>query len=316
MTVQSFDTTVAAAPAAADLEPVLATPKKLVGALVRTARPRQWVKDALVLGAPFAAGTLLVPTTLGAAAAGTAAFTLAASSTYFLNDARDVEADRRHPVKRLRPVAAGVLSVRAALGAAVLCAVGGIALAAVVTPILGVVVLAYLLVTTAYSAGLKHVPVLESLLVAAGFVLRAAGGAAATGTTPSSWFLLVALFGSLYLVLGKRAAERSVAAAQGRSGRVVLSAYPAEWISQILTMALTGTVVSYALWALQYVGQDSSAPLLASSLVPFLAISMRYNLLVARGGGEQPEVEATTDRFLLGATALWLAVVGAGLYLA
>jgi decaprenyl-phosphate phosphoribosyltransferase len=155
--------------------------------------------------------------------------------------------------------------------------------------------------------------VLDVLLVAGGFLLRAAGGAAVTPGTVSSWFMLVVLFGSLFVVMAKRAGEHARA---GADGRRVLAGYPASWLQQIQSMALTGSVVAYAAWAIQYLAHDVALPVLAASLVPFLAGLMRYSLLAARDGGETPERLVTTDRFLLSAGLLWTVTAGSAIYLA
>jgi decaprenyl-phosphate phosphoribosyltransferase len=283
----------------------------IAGALVRTARPRQWLKNVLVFAAPAASGALVIPGRAFAAVIALLAFTAAAVATYFLNDAADVDADRRHPTKSLRPVAAGLISRRAAVATGIGTAVAAVALAATVNWPFAACVLGYLVLTGAYTAGLKHIPVVDILVVAGGFVLRTAGGAAATGAAVSDWFLLLTLFGALFLVTAKRSGEQNRAAL-----RRVLSGYSASWLQQTLTMALTGTVLAYAAWAFQYRGHDVALPLLAASLVPFLAALLRYSLLVARGGGETPEALLTSDRFLLVAGLVWAGTAGAALYLA
>jgi decaprenyl-phosphate phosphoribosyltransferase len=294
--------------------PLAANPG-LPSALLRTARPRQWIKNLLIFAAPTAAGALLTPGTAAAAGLAFLAFTAAAIATYFVNDAADVDADRRHPAKGLRPVAAGVLSRRAAVLIGAGTAAAAIALATAVCWPLTACVVAYLVLTGAYTAGLKHVPVLDVLVVAGGFVLRTAAGAAATGVSVSSWFMLVTLFGALYLVIAKRLGEQTRQPI-GVAPRRVLAGYSPSWLQQILTMALTGTVLAYAAWAFQYLGHDVALPLLAVSVVPFLAALMRYHLLVTRGDGETPENLLTSDRFLLTAGVLWVACAASAIYLA
>jgi decaprenyl-phosphate phosphoribosyltransferase len=288
-------------------------------AVLRTARPRQWAKNLLVFAAPAAAGALLHRPTAVAAALAFVAFTLAASATYFFNDAADAAADRLHPTKSRRPVAAGLISPRAARLIGLLTAAAALAVAATLTWPFAAVVGCYLVLTAAYSARLKKLPVVDVLAVAAGFLLRAAGGGLATGVALSNWFLLVALFGSLFLITAKRSAE--YARIQGGTGgavqvRPALAGYTSQWLHQILTMSLTGTVMAYSLWAFQYVGHDVALPLLALSLVPFLAALMRYSLLVTRGSGETPEEVLASDRFLALAGLSWALLTGAGLYLA
>jgi decaprenyl-phosphate phosphoribosyltransferase len=281
-----------------------------LAAVLRTARPRQWLKNLLVFAAPAAAGTLLDPVVGGRALWTLVVFVLASASTYFVNDARDVEADRKHPVKCRRPVAAGLLRPRTAMAVGVALALLAPVLALPLGWRLVAVVAGYLGLTFSYSFALKNQPVLDILAVAAGFVLRAVAGGVATGVPLSNWFLLVVLFGSLFLVTAKRAAEE-------RRGdpatRATLGEYPPGWLPQIVTMSLTGVVLTYATWALQQVTDDGSVPL-ALSVVPFLAVLLRYSLLAAQGDGEEPETVLSSDRFLLVAGAIWAVLVGGALY--
>ena len=175
--------------------------------LLRTARPRQWVKNVLVAAAPGAAGVLTHGSALWRTAVAFVAFTLAASGTYFLNDSFDVEADRRHPTKRRRPIAAGEVPVRTAqvVGGFLIAAAIGVGFAA--TWRLSVVIAVYVALTTSYSIWLKHQAVIDLGAVAAGFVLRMIGGAVAVHVPISNWFLIVASFGSLFVVADIKAGE-------------------------------------------------------------------------------------------------------------
>lgn len=294
-------------------EPSL-TQRSTAQALLATARPKQWLKNVLVLAAPAAAGTLLAPTVAMSALWAVLAFVLASAGTYFVNDARDVQADRAHSVKCHRPVASGAISPRTAYGVGLGLAVLALLVALPLGWPLVAVLATYLATTTAYSRWLKHQPVVDILVVAAGFVLRAVAGAVATGIVLSSWFLLVALFGSLFVVTAKRAAEHEHYLVTGVA-RSTVQGYPATWLQQVLTVALAGTVLAYATWALQYIGTDVSLPLLALSVVPFLAVMLRYSLLVSLGAGEAPE-DVVTDRFLFLAGIVWAVMVGGALYLA
>jgi decaprenyl-phosphate phosphoribosyltransferase len=283
--------------------PTLAPP--VSSPLLVTARPRQWIKNVLVFAAPLAAGAFVAPASFVALPA----FILASAGTYFVNDAVDVEADRRHPVKSRRPVAAGAVSVRTAW----LAGIGLMAAALVVAPVAGTALLgcvaAYLTLTVAYSRWLKRIAVVDILAVAGGFLLRTIGGAVAARVPMSSWFLLTALLGSLFLVTGKRLSELR----RGGNGRTVLAAYSLPWLQQTLTMTLTGTVIAYAGWAFEFSG-DASLPLLGLSLVPFLAGLMRYSLLVSRGDGEAPENLLVSDRVVLVSGFAWAVMAIAAIY--
>ncbi len=292
-------------------------PSHRARAFLALARPGQWSKNVLVLSVPAGAGVLAEGTVLGRALLMGVGFTCAAVAVYAVNDVLDADSDRRHPAKRLRPVASGALGSRAALAWAAGWALAALVVGAALGPASLGVLACYLVLSGAYTLWLKHVAVLDIVVVASGFVLRALAGGVATGQSASNWFLLVSLFGALYLVVGKRAAE----AARGTSGvglpaRAVLAQYPEAWLQQVSTTALAGATTSYAMWAFQSVGTDVFEPVIALSVVPFLVALMRYGLLLAQGRGERPERLVLADRPLLVAGVAWAALVTAGLYLA
>jgi decaprenyl-phosphate phosphoribosyltransferase len=267
----------------------------------------------MLFAAPAAAGVLDDPVILLRALIAAVGFTFLAIAIYAFNDVRDAPDDRRHPQKRLRPVAAGLVSPAQAVvwgGAAALAGLG--ITAALGWATLGLAV-TYLVAQVLYVLGLKHVAVVDLIVVALGFVIRAAAGGTAAGLPVSHWFLLVSLFGALFLVTGKRKAEHS--AARNAVSRPVLAAYPPAWLDQVMTVALLGSALSYGLWAFQYLGQDAIRELLAISFLPFLTGLLRYGLLVSTGHGELPEHDLFQDRVLLIAGAAWAALVGTGLYL-
>src|SRR5437764_9611121 len=183
--------------------PAIVTSPSVVAALVRTARPRQWVKNLLVFGAPATAGVLTHPRPLARTALGAFLFCLLASGTYFLNDAVDVEADRLHLRKRLRPVAAGVIEVRPAI------VIGSVLLGAALagSASLGwrfaAAAATYVALSVSYTVWLKREPVIDLAVVAGGFIVRAVAGGLAAGVPLSQWFLIVTSFGSLFMVAGK-----------------------------------------------------------------------------------------------------------------
>ena len=288
--------------------------------LVELARPGQWHKNGLVLSAPIAGGVLTHPYGMAPAAVMTVAFVAASTAVYAVNDVRDVELDRLHPRKRDRPVASGRVGVTAALTLSAAAAITAVGLAAMLGAASLLVVAAYLTSSLSYVLRFKHVAVLDIVLVASGFALRALGGAAATHVPVSNWFLLLTLFGSVSLVVGKRSAESSAAqpVREARNlavARPVLSQYPAPWLQQVLTLSLGGCLVAYAMWAFQYVGTEVFHPLLAASVVPFLVGVLRYGLLVSRGDGEAPERLVLADRTLVFAGAVCAGTVLTSLYL-
>ena len=292
----------------------LATPSRL-RSFIRLSRPQQWHKSLMLFAAPVAAGVISHPPALLRATVAAAAFILLSIAIYALNDVRDAPDDRRHPLKQYRPVAAGALSPVAAQVWGIAAGLAGLAMAGLLGLPTFLVGLAYLVAQLLYVYGLKHVAVVDVILVALGFVLRAAAGGTATRVPVSSWFLVVSLFGSLFLVAGKRQAERKKTTVDARS-RPVLAAYSTAWLDQLTTVALLGTTMSYGLWAFQYLGADLVRQLLTVSFVPFLTGLLRYGLLVSNGRGEMPEHEIFRDRVLLIAGSAWALLVGAGLYLA
>lgn len=287
----------------------------VAGSLVRLARPAQWPKNLLVASAPAAAGVVDQGSVLAHTLLLVTSFTCASAAVYCLNDAQDAGADRAHPVKRHRPVASGAVSPRQAVTAAAVAATVAVAIAGIVNlPAMGVIV-GYLALSAAYSIRLKHVAVLDITIVATGFVLRALCGAVGNQVPVSSWFMLVSLFGSLYLVTGKRAAEARQPP-NGGATRAVLAQYPQAWLEQVVGVALTGALLSYAMWAFQDLGTDVFTPLVALSVAPFLVAMLRYGLLLAQGDGERPESLVFSDRPLLIAGVLWAALLTVGLYAA
>lgn len=306
--------------------------------LVRGARPHQWTKNLLVFAAPVAGGVIdegdVVLNTVGAFVA----FCLASAGTYLLNDARDVEADRRHPTKRHRPLASGQVSLGLGYVAGGLLIVAAVALGFVVSVALGVTIVGYLALTTAYSFGLKHVPVVDLVAVATGFVLRAVAGAAATGIPVSEWFFIVTSAGALLMITGKREAELAGQATRHDSDvgaapdatvgdelegttRQVLDAYSAGFLLSVRSIAAGLVLIAYCLWAFE--GPATSTVINAdaevwfrASIAPFTVAVLRYALLIDEGRGEEPERLVLRDRILLGAGAAWAIIYAYGVYVA
>ncbi|MGP4100216.1 decaprenyl-phosphate phosphoribosyltransferase [Nonomuraea sp. KM90] len=284
----------------------------LLGGLVRACRPRQWVKNVLVAAAPGAAGVLFTVRGGGLTLVAFAVLCLAAGGTYLINDAADAKADRLHPVKRFRPVAAGIVPVAlaAALGAVLILTAVGAALVA--GPGLAAAVGGYVALTTAYTFWLKHVPVLDLIGVAGGFVIRAVAGAVAVGVPISVWFYAVVSLGSLFMVAGKRSAELRHAGS-GRT-RATLTAYSARYLAHVQAMSSGAMIVTYSLWVFQR-HDGIGLALLTLSIVPFVAIVLRYALLVDSGQGEAPEELVFRDRQLLVTGVVLVALLVAGTYL-
>ncbi|MDN5933812.1 MAG: decaprenyl-phosphate phosphoribosyltransferase, partial [Pseudonocardia sp.] len=215
------------------------SPMGVARGVLKTMRPRQWVKNVLVLAAPFAAGSLFAPGIGVQLVVAFVAFSLAASGIYLVNDAKDVEADRAHPTKRNRPIAAGIVPPVVALVVAVVLLAGALALSLLASVQLLVLLAVYIGVQLAYCFWLKHQPVLDICIVASGFLLRAIAGGAATGIGLSQWFLLVAGFGSLFMVAGKRYAEMMLAEKTGAKIRKSLESYSASYLRFVWGLSAT-----------------------------------------------------------------------------
>lgn len=265
--------------------------------LARTMRPRQWVKNVLVLAAPFAAGDIAQLDVLAAIAVAFVAFSLAASGVYLVNDVVDVEVDRAHPTKRNRPIAAGVVSPRVALGAAVLVFASALAVAYLASIDLMVVTGVYIALQLSYCLWLKHQPVVDICIVASGFLMRAIAGGAAAGIVLSQWFLLAAAFGSLFMVAGKRYAEIRLAERTGAKIRKSLERYSATYLRFVWTLSATALIMTYGLWAFQ-ISQVNSSIWPVISLAPFVVAVLRYAVDVDSGNGGEPEEIALGDRVL------------------
>jgi decaprenyl-phosphate phosphoribosyltransferase len=281
-------------------------------ALLVAARPRQWIKNLLVFAVPAAAGALDEADVLGATALAFAAFCLASAGTYLLNDVADREADRLHPVKRMRPVAAGDVPVATAAAVGAVALVLACVVAAMARWQLLAVVGAYALLTTAYSRWLKHVAIFDIATVASGFFLRAVAGGVAADLFISKWFLILSGGGSLFVVTAKRYAELRAGGEQAHLRRQVLSDYSEDYLRAMLGTTASVVVVAYCIWCFEERGGASASFWTAASAVPFVLGIMRYGLLVDQGHGEEPEVLLLTDKTLLALAAACLGLLALG----
>ncbi len=284
-------------------------------ALLREGRPKQWVKNVLVFAAPGAAGVLTNPRVLSRTVVMLAAFCLAASGTYFLNDAADVEADRLHPKKRHRPIAAGAVPLRLGVGVGIGLVVAGLAVAATLGWADVAIIGLYLALTVSYSLRLKHVPVIDLACVAAGFIIRAVAGGIAGEVRISQWFLIVAGAGSLFMVAGKRHGEFANLAEDELASRPALAGYTLTYIRYVWMLASAVAVSAYALWAFEEGAAHSDPGWYQLSIVPFVLALLRYALMIEQGHGGAPEDVVLSDRTLLVLGVCWVAVFGLGVSL-
>ena len=287
----------------------------LVG-VVKAMRPRQWVKNVLVLAAPLAAlgGPLHyhyrdVLDKAYPAVGAFVAFCLAASSIYLINDVRDVEADREHPTKRFRPIAAGVVPEWLAYALAVVLGIASLVIGWWITPNLALVMAVYLAMQLGYCYGLKHQAVMDICIVSSAYLLRAIAGGAATDIRLTQWFLLVMAFGSLFMVAGKRYAELQLAERTGAKIRKALENYTSTYLRFVWTLSATALVVCYGLWAFDR--EHGAAGWFVVSMVPFTIAILRYAVDVDGGLAGEPEDIALRDRVLQLLALAWIATVGA-----
>jgi decaprenyl-phosphate phosphoribosyltransferase len=288
----------------------------LARALLEAVRVPQWPKNVLVVAAPLAAGVLVRPDVLVDTAVALVAFILASSGTYVLNDVGDVDGDRLHPDKRHRPIARGDVPLPLATVLGVVLLVSSVVLPAATGYYpLAACIATYTVLTTLYSRWLKHEPVVDLAVVAAGFLLRAMAGGLAAGLELSPWFLTVASFGSLYVVAGKRYSELIGLGEEGPRMRPSLQAYSASYLRFVWTLAAGIAVAAYCLWAFEVsvvADAESLAPWLALSVAPFVVGVLRYSLTIDQGGAGAPEDILRSDRGLQCIGLVWLAVFVAG----
>ncbi|HTK15486.1 MAG TPA: decaprenyl-phosphate phosphoribosyltransferase [Acidimicrobiia bacterium] len=282
-------------------------PEPRVPAFLRLARPKQWLKNVLVLAAPAAAGVLFEGTPAFRTAIAFVCFCLAASGTYYLNDAIDVEADRMHPTKRTRPVAAGEVAVNTAIAAGIGLAVVSVLLSFAARWQLALVIGGYLALTFAYTVWLKHEPVLDLAAVASGFVLRAIAGGIAVGVSISPWFLIVAAAGSLFMVTGKRSAELRSLGTDATTHRRSLAGYSESFLGYVRAVASSVAILAYCLWAFEKSAAVGTPAWFQLSIIPFALGILRYGLLLDQDEGDgAPEELVLSDRVLLVIGASWV----------
>ena len=282
---------------------------------LRAMRPRQWVKNVLVLAAPVAAGVVLQPAVLANTLGAFVAFCLVSASIYLINDVRDVEADRQHPKKRLRPIAAGELAPRMALALAAVTVAASMALGLLIAPLLAATLATYWVAQVGYSLFLKDQPIIDLAMVASGFLLRAVAGGVASGIALSQWFLLVAAFGSLFMVAGKRYSEIRELGQQAGT-RQSLARYTDTYLRFVWTVACTAVIMSYSLWAFEQSALPSASAVAwhAISIAPFTLALLRYAYVIDTGAAGEPEDVVLSDRVLQGLGVLWVIPVAIGVF--
>lgn len=288
--------------------PLAVVPPRGIAAYVKQARPKQWVKNVLVVAAPGAAGVLTDGKPLLRTIVAFVAFCLAASGIYYVNDAVDVEADRLHPKKKHRPIAAGAITPGTAfvVGSLLLAAAVGVSFLARWQ--LALVIGGYLALQVAYSTFLKNEAVIDLAAVAAGFVLRAIAGGVAVGVDISPWFLIVAASGSLFMVTGKRHAELLELGDDAGGHRRSLDVYSHAFLSYVRAVSSSVAILAYCLWAFEKSEPVGNPIWFELSIVPFVLAILRYALLLEQGKGGAPEELVLSDRTLQVISVVWAAL--------
>lgn len=281
-------------------------------AWVKLLRPKQWAKNVLVFAAPGAAGVLGDPESLGLTLLAFVCFCCAASGTYCWNDALDADEDRLHPTKRHRPIASGAIRPRDAMIVGTVLLTAAIGLSFLANAQLAMVIGGYVVLTVAYSAWLKHEPVVDIAAVAAGFLLRAIAGGVAVDVVISEWFLIVAGAGSLFMVTGKRHAEHLELGDGAGAHRKALAHYTIGYLAYVRGVATSVAIVAYATWAFQQSARAGSPVPFQLSIVPFVLGLLRYALLLDQGKGGAPEELVLSDRMLQVIGAIWAVCFGLG----
>jgi len=284
-------------------------------AAIRTTRPRQWPKNLLVFAAPHAAGSLGRDHGFDYALLAMFAFAWASSAVYLVNDVVDVERDRRHPVKRNRPIASGALPERHAIVLAVLATVFAVgAGVAIREPLLVLTIVVYLGESFLYSFWLKHVPFVEMVLVATGFLLRVLGGAAATHVILSIWFLLVCSLGALGVAIAKRYTELTSLGADALRHRPVMRWYRPGMLRVGQLIVGLGMLATYLMWAANET--TAARPWHLLSALPLAAALIRFGVLTARQTVRPVEDLIMRDAIMLCFEVAWLLLFCVGLYVA
>jgi decaprenyl-phosphate phosphoribosyltransferase len=283
--------------------------RRVITAVVRSLRPRQWTKNLLVAAAPLAAGTIFDSPVWWQTLVAFVAFCALSGAVYLVNDAVDVESDRAHPRKRLRPIAAGELPVPTALVVAAVLGIAAIAAGAAVDLDLGILLLTYAVLQVAYSLWLKHEPVLDLAVVSVGFLMRAVSGGLAAGLPLSDFFLMVAGFGSLFMVAGKRYSELHTLGNEAGTRRSLVR-YTDSYLRFVWSIAATSTALAYCLWAFEQDG--GTVPWQSISIVPFVLGLLRYAVDIDGGRAAEPEDIILADRGLQAIGLVWFVLVCLG----
>lgn len=269
-------------------------------------RIKQWTKNVFIFAALVFDRQLTRIDSLERTIFSFILFCFISSAIYYFNDIMDVEADRNHPVKKNRPIASGALPIRLAtiIGIAILAVT--LPLAYLQSPVFAAICLLYVVMNLAYSKWLKHIPLLDVFIIAAGFVLRVAAGVAVIKVERfSPWLYIVMTLLALYIGFGKRRAELTLLASAAHSHRRVLEGYTIPFLDQLITIVSSTTVIAYSLYTFSAPNLPENHTMMLT--VPFVLYAIfRYLLLIqVQNSGGAPEEMVLKDRPLQIAIVLW-----------
>ncbi len=276
-------------------------------ALVRAMRPKQWTKNLIVFAGLIFAHELFDPVSLAETLTAFFLFCLLSSSIYIVNDIKDVERDRQHPLKSKRPIAAGELSIPAAWLSATVLTLFVLISSFVLDPGFGLVALMYFALLFAYSYWLKHLVILDVLTIAIGFVLRAVAGAEVIDVEFSAWLLLCTILLALFLGLSKRRHELSLLGENAQSHRKILAEYSPHLLDQMIGVVTASTLMAYALYTMDDGTIEKFGTSYMILTIPFVIYGIfRYLYLVhQKDKGGSPATILTSDKPILIAIVLW-----------
>jgi 4-hydroxybenzoate polyprenyltransferase len=288
----------------------------MLKALIRALRPRQWTKNGFIFFGLIFDKQLFVLEPFLRTLAGFALFCLISSAVYLFNDIADVEADRIHPEKKFRPIASGALPANVAITAALLLTVVALPLGYLLSPVFALILTVYLATNLLYSRWLKHVPILDVLIVSSGFVLRVAAGVALiTVERFSPWLYMITILFSLYIGLGKRRAEMNLLEDEASAHRRVFEGYTIPLLDQYITIVSGMTIVAYSLYTFSAPNLPENQAMMLT--IPFVVYGIfRYLQLIQFGHvAGSPDEVALKDRPLQVTVLLWMLTVIAIFYL-
>lgn len=279
--------------------------------LLWSVRPPEWIKNTFVFAAAIFSGQLASPGVLTASSLAFVSLCLAASATYLLNDVRDRRSDQLHPIKRHRPIAAGVVSSALAVGTALLAGVVGLSLAFGLNRQTGFVLIGYLALTTVYTLFLKRVVILDVLAVACGFVLRVILGAVAIGVEFSSWLILCTFMLALFLGFGKRRHELTLLEGNAAAHRAILGEYSPPFLDMMMAVVTSGAMMSYVLYTMDpaTIAHFKTPNLVYTSVFVLYGVFRYLYLIHQKSFGGNPAATLYRDWSLLLSVLLWMTSV-------